>query len=86
MEGRPDAEGPILEAVEAALAAYRGPAFDEVTLRLPWEFAELCRACLVSPELVLRGFIADLCGLQCSQAHPRADGYTESSEREDEKL
>jgi hypothetical protein len=35
-----------------------------LTLRLPEEFLERCRDCNTDPAVVLRGFIADLCGLQ----------------------
>jgi hypothetical protein len=36
---------------------------NNITLQLPTEFLELCRYDMVAPEKVLRGFIADLCGL-----------------------
>ena len=46
-----------------------------VTLVLPDEFLELCQADQVEPDYVLRGFIADLCGLMNWASAPRADGY-----------
>jgi hypothetical protein len=46
-----------------------------VTLRLPDEFIELCREDGIEPETVLRGFIADLCGIMNWAGAPRQDGY-----------
>jgi len=46
-----------------------------VTLELPAEFLELCEADRVSPETVLRGFIADLCEIRNHGSEPREDGY-----------
>lgn len=46
-----------------------------ITLDLPPEFVGLCRHDGVDPEFVLRGFIADLCGLVIWVSHPRIDGY-----------
>lgn len=46
-----------------------------VTLELPPEFVALCKADGVTPETVLRGFIADLAGIINWAANPRADGY-----------
>ncbi len=46
-----------------------------LTLKLPAEFIELCRRDQVEPEAVLRGFIADLCGIMNWQSDPRTDGY-----------
>jgi len=39
-----------------------------VTLELPPEFVALCKADNVSPERVLRGFIADLAGIECGES------------------
>ena len=44
-------------------------------LDLPPEFVRLCEDDGVSPELVLRGFIADLAGIMNWSDNPRADGY-----------
>jgi hypothetical protein len=55
-----------------------------VTLQLPPEFIDLCQADGVAPEVVLRGFIADLCGLMNWISDPRSDGY--SSNGSDERL
>jgi hypothetical protein len=46
-----------------------------LTLKLPDEFIELCRRDGVPPETVLRGFIADLCGITNYADAPRDDGY-----------
>lgn len=47
----------------------------KLSLELPIEFVELCEADGVTPEIVLRGFIADLAGIVNRQANPREDGY-----------
>jgi len=46
-----------------------------ITLALPEEFLALCASDGVAPELVLRGFIADLCQIMSWAADPRTDGY-----------
>lgn len=46
-----------------------------LTLELPAEFVDLCAADGVTPETVLRGFIADLAGIMNWARAPRADGY-----------
>ncbi|APW47595.1 hypothetical protein [Rhodoferax antarcticus] len=46
-----------------------------LTLVLPEEFLALCASDGVTPELVLRGFIADLCQIMSWAAEPRTDGY-----------
>ena len=51
------------------------PASKTVTLALPEEFIALCESDGVAPELVLRGFIADLCQIISWAAAPRTDGY-----------
>jgi hypothetical protein len=51
-----------------------------ITLALPEEFIALCASDGVTPEQVLRGFIADLAGIMNWAASPRADGYS-SDER-----
>jgi hypothetical protein len=43
-----------------------------VTLVLPSEFIELCVRDRIAPEVVLRGFIADLCEIT---SRPQACGY-----------
>lgn len=55
-----------------------------LTLELPPEFVELCAADGITPELVLRGFIADLAGILNWANAPRADGY--SSNGSDERM
>ena len=51
------------------------PTPNTITLALPEEFMALCASDGVPPELVLRGFIADLCQLMSWVADPRTDGY-----------
>lgn len=40
-----------------------------ITLQLPAEFVALCQRDGVEPEVVLRGFIADLCELRTGSYH-----------------
>ncbi|HEY9681058.1 MAG TPA: hypothetical protein V6C86_05685 [Oculatellaceae cyanobacterium] len=53
-----------------------------VTLQLPPEFIELCKHDLVCPSLILRGFIADLCGIMNWASDPRIDGYSSNGSDE----
>lgn len=53
-----------------------------MTLELPPEFIELCRGDNVPPEVVLRGFIADLAGIVSWAASPRTDGYSSNGSDE----
>jgi hypothetical protein len=46
-----------------------------IKLALPGEFIALCASDGVSPDVVLRGFIADLAGIMSWAADPRTDGY-----------
>lgn len=55
-----------------------------LTLRIPPEFVRECERVQMSPEAVLRGFIADLAGVSNDVACPRADRY--SSNGSDERL
>jgi len=55
----------------------------QITLELPEEFIALCKADGTDPQTVLRGFIADLCGIINWANDPRADGY--SSHGSDER-
>jgi hypothetical protein len=55
---------------------------NRITLDLPAEFIELCAADGVTPETVLRGFIADLAGIMNWQSAPRADGYSSNGSDE----
>ncbi|HJT20090.1 MAG TPA: hypothetical protein VJ746_06445 [Nitrospira sp.] len=55
-----------------------------LVLDIPAEFVELCRTDGTTPEAVLRGFIADLCGLVSYVSNPRPDGYC--SNGSDERL
>ena len=43
-------------------------------LTLPVEFLDLCEEYHTDPETVLRGFIADLCGIRNRASDPRPDG------------
>jgi len=47
----------------------------KVTLQLPNEFLELCDYDMISPERVMQGFIADICGFTSGPSGPRTDGY-----------
>lgn len=53
-----------------------------VTIELPPEFIRLCKHDGVKPEVVLRGFIADLCGIMNWAHNPRADGYSSNGSDE----
>ena len=55
---------------------------NKLTIELPVEFVELCEADGVTPEIVLRGFIADLAGIMNWQSAPRADGYSSNGSDE----
>lgn len=48
----------------------------------PAEFIELCKRDGVEPSTVLRGFIADLCGIMNWQSDPREDGYSSNGSDE----
>lgn len=54
----------------------------KVTIALPDEFLELCDYDMVKPETVLRGFIADLCGLINWISSPRDDRYSSNGSDE----
>ena len=53
-----------------------------IKLQLPEEFIILCANHGVAPETVLRGFIADLCGLTSYALDPRSDGYASNGSDE----
>ncbi len=55
-----------------------------LTIQIPPEFVALCKSRKMDASDVLRGFIADLCGLQNYMANPREDGY--SSNGSDERM
>ena len=57
---------------------------NELTIELPREFIALCQRDSVTPEIVLKGFIADLTGIMSRSKAPRTDGYSSngSDERE----
>jgi hypothetical protein len=55
-----------------------------IILDLPEEFLAVCAADGVSPETVLRGFIADLAGIINWADNPRSDGY--GSNGSDERM
>lgn len=54
----------------------------QVNINLPEEFVEHCKRDCVDPELVLRGFIADLCGIVSWASAPRKDGYSSNGSDE----
>ena len=53
-----------------------------ITLQLPEEFMALCARDGVTPETVLRGFIADVCGIMNWARDPRSDGYSSNGSDE----
>lgn len=53
-----------------------------LSLELPPEFIAMCAGDGVAPEVVLRGFIADLCEIMNWAASPRADGYSSNGSDE----
>ena len=55
---------------------------NKLTIELPAEFVELCAGDGVTPETVLRGFIADVSGIVNWQAAPRKDGYNSNGSDE----
>jgi hypothetical protein len=55
---------------------------NRITLDLPPEFIALCKADNVPPEVVLRGFIADLAEITSWADAPRADGYSNNGSDE----
>ncbi|MFJ1269927.1 hypothetical protein ACD661_15315 [Legionella lytica] len=54
----------------------------KITLDLPSEFLELCKQDNIEPETVLRGFIADLCGIMNFSSNPREDSYSSNGSDE----
>jgi hypothetical protein len=54
----------------------------KLTLDLPSEFVELCEADGVTPEIVIRGFIAEVAGIMNWQASRRQDGYSSNGSDE----
>lgn len=57
---------------------------DPVTIDVPAEFFDLCDGYGLTVEAVLRGFIADACGLMNYVREPRGDGY--NSNGSDERM
>jgi hypothetical protein len=55
---------------------------NQLNIELPAEFIELCEADGVTPEIVPRGFIADLCGIHNYVSAPRQDGYSSNGSDE----
>lgn len=53
-----------------------------ITIDLPPEFVDLCKGDGVEPEVVLRGFIADLAEIMNWADVPRADGYSSNGSDE----
>lgn len=53
-----------------------------ITLQLPPEFIALCERDQVTPETVLRGFIADVTGIMNWARDPRDDGYSSNGSDE----
>lgn len=57
---------------------------DSVEINVPPEFTALCASRGITVETALRGFIADVCGLQNYVNNPREDGF--SSNGSDERM
>lgn len=57
---------------------------ESLAIQIPPEFVQMCAGRALDPELVLRGFIADLCRLQSYVVNPREDGF--SSNGSDERM
>ena len=55
---------------------------NQLTIELPAEFIEMCEADGVTPEIVLRGFIADVSGIISWARAPRQDGYNSNGSDE----
>lgn len=55
---------------------------NRLIIELPEEFIHRCQDDGVTPETVLRGFIADLCSIINWHASPREDGYTSNGSDE----
>ena len=55
---------------------------NRITLDLPPEFVSLCAGDGVAPEVVLRGFIADLAEIMSWADAPRTDGYSSNGSDE----
>lgn len=55
---------------------------EELTIKVPPEFFDLCERLKQSPEIILRGFIADACELFNIRDCPREDGYTSNGSDE----
>ncbi len=55
---------------------------EDVTIKMPAEFLELCESRGITPEQALQGFIADVCGLVNAVDHPREDGFSSNGSDE----
>jgi hypothetical protein len=55
---------------------------NHLMLHLPEEFIALCERDGVTPETVLRGFIADVSGIINWARDPRSDGYSSNGSDE----
>lgn len=55
---------------------------EALELAVPQEFADLCKQYKLTPEAVLRGFIADAAELRNFVREPRADGYSSNGSDE----
>lgn len=58
------------------------PCGPRLMLDLPPELIDLCDGDGTDPQTVLRGFIADLCGIQNWASDPRDDGYSSNGSDE----
>lgn len=53
-----------------------------LTINLPQEMIDLCDRHGITPNTVLRGFVADLCGIMNWAKAPRDDGYSSNGSDE----
>ena len=85
---RLDGDDGLIELYEGVVPGVAGAFVPDATqiveVGLPAEFVALCEERGRDPVKVLRGFMADLCGLQNFVARPREDGL--SSHGSDERM
>lgn len=79
-ESERELQGHLDELQDQLEHDYRG--MSVLTIALPPEMIRLCEGDTVEPQVVLCGFIADLCGLMNWARDPRADGYSSNGSDE----
>lgn len=84
LRGEPELEselqGHLDDLLDQLEHDYRG--MSVLTIALPSEMITLCDGDGVEPQVVLCGFIADLCGLLNWAKDPRPDGYSSNGSDE----